>query len=73
MNLRAQEELAEAQERIDTITTEKEDVAQAVAKLRRAITTLNNEAAPGSCARSRKWTPISLSCSPPCSRAARRR
>ena len=43
VNLRAQEELAEAQERIDTLTREKEDVAQAVAKLRRAITTLNNE------------------------------
>ncbi len=43
VNLRAQEELAEAQERIDTLTTEKNDVAQGVAKLRRAITTLNNE------------------------------
>ena len=43
VNLRAQEELAEAQERIDTLAREKEDVAQAVAKLRRAITTLNNE------------------------------
>jgi chromosome segregation protein len=43
VNLRAHEELAEAQERIDTLTREKEDVAQAVAKLRRAITTLNNE------------------------------
>ncbi len=43
VNLRAQEELAEAQERIDTLVREKEDVAQAVAKLRRAITTLNNE------------------------------
>ncbi len=43
VNLRAQEELAEAQERIDTLTREKEDVAQAVTKLRRAITTLNNE------------------------------
>ena len=43
VNLRAQEELAEAQERIDTLTREKEDVAQGVAKLRRAITTLNNE------------------------------
>lgn len=43
VNLRAEEELAEAQERIDTLTREKDDVAQAVAKLRRAITTLNNE------------------------------
>ena len=43
VNLRAHEELAEAQERIDTLKREKEDVAQAVAKLRRAITTLNNE------------------------------
>ena len=43
VNLRAQEELAEAQERIDTLTREKDDVAQAVTKLRRAITTLNNE------------------------------
>ncbi|MBX3430579.1 MAG: chromosome segregation protein SMC [Hyphomonadaceae bacterium] len=43
VNLRAQEELADAQERIDTLAREKEDVAQAVAKLRRAITTLNNE------------------------------
>ncbi|MGE0662625.1 MAG: chromosome segregation protein SMC [Hyphomonadaceae bacterium] len=43
VNLRAHEELQEAQERIDTLTREKEDVAQAVAKLRRAITTLNNE------------------------------
>ena len=43
VNLRAQEELAEAQERVETLTKEKEDVAQGVAKLRRAITTLNNE------------------------------
>jgi len=43
VNLRAQEELAEAQERIATLTKEKEDVAQGIAKLRRAITTLNNE------------------------------
>jgi len=43
VNLRAEEELAEAQERVETLTREKEDVAQAVAKLRRAITTLNNE------------------------------
>lgn len=43
VNLRADEELAEAQERIDTLTREKDDVAQAVTKLRRAITTLNNE------------------------------
>ncbi len=43
VNLRAEEELAEAQARIATLATEKDDVAQAVAKLRRAITTLNNE------------------------------
>lgn len=43
VNLRAHEELAEAQGRIATLTTEKNDVASAVAKLRRAITTLNNE------------------------------
>jgi len=43
VNLRAHEELAETQERIATLAREKEDVAQAVAKLRRAITTLNNE------------------------------
>jgi chromosome segregation protein len=43
VNLRADEEYAETQERIATLTKEKEDVAQAVAKLRRAITTLNNE------------------------------
>ncbi len=43
VNLRAHEELEEAQARIDTLAREKEDVAQAVAKLRRAITTLNNE------------------------------
>ncbi len=43
VNLRAQEELAETQERIETLTTEKNDVAQGVAKLRSAITKLNNE------------------------------
>ena len=43
VNLRADEEYAEAQERIATLTKEKDDVAAAVAKLRRAITTLNNE------------------------------
>ncbi|MGD9966468.1 MAG: chromosome segregation protein SMC [Hyphomonadaceae bacterium] len=43
VNLRAHEELQEAQQRIDTLSREKEDVAQAVAKLRRAIATLNNE------------------------------
>jgi chromosome segregation protein len=43
VNLRAHEELKQAQERIATLSREKEDVAQAVAKLRRAITTLNNE------------------------------
>ncbi|MDX2276224.1 MAG: chromosome segregation protein SMC [Hyphomonadaceae bacterium] len=43
VNLRAEEELQEAQARLDTLNQEKEDVVQAVAKLRRAITTLNNE------------------------------
>ncbi|MBY0563335.1 MAG: chromosome segregation protein SMC [Hyphomonadaceae bacterium] len=43
VNLRAHEELEEAQARIDSMAREKEDVAQGVAKLRRAITTLNNE------------------------------
>ncbi len=43
VNLRAQEELAETQERIATLTRERDDVAQGIAKLRRAITTLNNE------------------------------
>ncbi|HRK63152.1 MAG TPA: AAA family ATPase, partial [Terricaulis sp.] len=43
VNLRAEEELQEAQARIETITREKEDVAQGVAKLRGAITKLNNE------------------------------
>jgi chromosome segregation protein len=43
VNLRAHEELQEAQERIATLSREKDDVAQAIAKLRRAITTLNNE------------------------------
>jgi chromosome segregation protein len=43
VNLRAHEELAETQDRIATLTREKEDVAQGVAKLRRAITALNNE------------------------------
>lgn len=43
VNLRAQEELAETQERVATLTKEREDVAQGVAKLRRAITLLNNE------------------------------
>jgi chromosome segregation protein len=43
VNLRADEEFAEAQERIATLRKEKDDVAAAVAKLRRAITTLNNE------------------------------
>ncbi len=43
VNLRAEEELTEAQERIAVLTREKDDVAQAVTKLRRAITTLNNE------------------------------
>jgi chromosome segregation protein len=43
VNLRAHEELEEAQARITSLATEKEDVAQAIAKLRRAITTLNNE------------------------------
>jgi chromosome segregation protein len=43
VNLRAQEELAEAQERVAALTKEREDVAQGVAKLRRAITLLNNE------------------------------
>ena len=43
VNLRAVEELEEAQARIAELTKEKDDVAQAVAKLRRAITTLNSE------------------------------
>jgi chromosome segregation protein len=43
VNLRAHEELEEAQERIANLSREKEDVAQGVAKLRRAIATLNNE------------------------------
>jgi chromosome segregation protein len=43
VNLRAAEELEDAQARIDELSKEKEDVVQAVTKLRRAITTLNNE------------------------------
>jgi chromosome segregation protein len=43
VNLRADEELSEANERLATLTREKDDVAQGIAKLRRAITTLNNE------------------------------
>ncbi len=43
VNLRAHEELEEAQARIETLTREKDDVAQGVTKLRRAISTLNNE------------------------------
>ncbi len=43
VNLRADEEFAEASERVATLTREKDDVAAAIAKLRRAITTLNNE------------------------------
>ncbi|MEQ1619439.1 MAG: chromosome segregation protein SMC, partial [Terricaulis sp.] len=43
VNLRAEEELAEAQDRIASLRKEKDDVAQGIAKLRRAITALNNE------------------------------
>jgi chromosome segregation protein len=43
VNLRAEEELAEVQARVKDLTREKEDVAQAVAKLRRAIGALNAE------------------------------
>jgi chromosome segregation protein len=43
VNLRAEEELAEVQARIAELTREKEDVAQAVTKLRRAIGALNAE------------------------------
>ncbi|MFT3727288.1 MAG: chromosome segregation protein SMC [Terricaulis sp.] len=43
VNLRADEELTEATERLTMLTREKDDVAQGIAKLRRAITTLNNE------------------------------
>ncbi|HWA01087.1 MAG TPA: chromosome segregation protein SMC [Caulobacterales bacterium] len=43
VNLRAEEELAEAQQRLENLTKEKEDVAQGIAKLRGAITKLNNE------------------------------
>jgi len=43
VNLRANEELEEANARLAALQREKDDVAQAIAKLRRAITTLNNE------------------------------
>ncbi len=43
VNLRAEEEMAEALARIADLSKEKDDVAQAVAKLRRAISTLNAE------------------------------
>lgn len=43
VNLRAEEELTEVQARIAELTREKDDVAQAVAKLRRAIGALNAE------------------------------
>jgi chromosome segregation protein len=43
VNLRAEEELADAQARIEELTREKDDVVAAVAKLRRAIASLNNE------------------------------
>ena len=39
----AEREINRHKERVETLTKEKEDVAQGVAKLRRAITTLNNE------------------------------
>ncbi|MGE3303507.1 MAG: chromosome segregation protein SMC, partial [Hyphomonadaceae bacterium] len=43
VNLRAEEELAETQARLETLQAEKADVAAAVAKLRRAIGELNAE------------------------------
>jgi chromosome segregation protein len=43
VNLRASEELEEASQRLDALSREKDDVAQGIAKLRRAIATLNNE------------------------------
>ncbi|MBI1187969.1 MAG: AAA family ATPase [Alphaproteobacteria bacterium] len=43
VNLRAHEEMQEAQARLDTLNTEKEDVAAGVTKLRRAIGQLNAE------------------------------
>ncbi|MET0181797.1 MAG: AAA family ATPase [Caulobacterales bacterium] len=43
VNLRAEEELVETQQRVDALAAEKNDVAAAVAKLRGAITRLNNE------------------------------
>src|SRR5262249_12606784 len=46
VNLRAHEELEQAQAGMHRLNKEKADLAQAVAKLRRAITTLNTEARP---------------------------
>ncbi len=43
VNLRAEEEQAELGERLETITTEREDVIEAIKKLRQAIQSLNKE------------------------------
>ena len=43
VNLRAEEEQAELAERLETITTEREDVIEAIKKLRQAIQSLNKE------------------------------
>ncbi len=43
VNLRAEEELAETEARASSLRAERDDVAQGVAKLRGAITRLNNE------------------------------
>jgi chromosome segregation protein len=44
VNLQAEEELTQALERITSLTAEKDDVSQAIAKLRHAIGRLNGEA-----------------------------
>ncbi len=43
VNLRAEEEQAELKERLETIITEREDVIEAIKKLRQAIQSLNKE------------------------------
>jgi chromosome segregation protein len=71
VNLRAEEEGAELGAKRDGIARERDDLQEAIKRLRGAIGGLNREGRERLSPPSRPWTAISGGCSRPCSAAAR--
>ncbi len=71
VNLRAEEELREIETQHTALTTERDDLVEAIKRLRQGIQSLNRKRASGCSPRSKWSTTTSRSCSRNCSAAAK--